>query len=124
MSHKIIKRLITGVSITSAGAEIANIIGPTAFPMNGFVQQIIFQQVSGTATTLPLIQIRYESGNNHSTHLVYSAVSSSLSSSVFSDSEINAPFDLGAPDPYSDLILYAQSDATGVFDIRIDIEVL
>lgn len=123
MSRKIIKRFFTDVTITSAGNELGNIIGGAALPLGGYVQQIIFQQTSGGASSLSSIQIRYESGNSGAAYLVYSNTSATLSSNAFSDAYISAPFSLSAPNPYSDLILYAQTDVTGTFTVRVDLEI-
>lgn len=124
MSYKPIKRLFRDITITSSGLEIGDILNASAnVNTSGFVQQIVFEQTSGSATTLSSIQIRYETGSSAATNLVYSATSSALTDDVFSDSYIAAPFSLGNPEPADSIILFAQSDATGVFDIRVDLEI-
>ena len=126
MAYRPVKRFFRGVTITSAGLEISGIVDTDASPSNtsGFVQQIVFEKISGSTATLSSIQIRYGTGNSNATNLVYEATSSSLTSNVFTDSYIAAPFSLGAPEAYEDIILFAQGDATGVFDIRIDLEIV
>lgn len=124
MSYKPIKRIFRDVTITSSGLEIGDILSASSnINTSGLVQQIVFEQTSGTATTLSSIQVRYETGSSAAVSLVYSATDSELTDEIFSDSYIAAPFSLGSPEPAESIILFAQSDATGVFDIRIDLEI-
>lgn len=122
---KVVKRFFRDVTITSAGLEVGGIIdGDTSLSTHsGYIRQLLFEQTSGSATTLDSIEIRYESGNSDSSNLVYNATASALTSNVFSDSYIDAPFSLVAPEPFEDIILFVQTDATGVFTIRVDLEI-
>lgn len=119
---KQITRWYSEVSITSSGSEI-NILGNVYPNISGLIKNIAITQNSGSATEISVCQIRYESGNSDISNLIYSAVDMTLSSNDVSDSFIDAPFSLYKPASYTDIILYIQPDATGIFTIRLDIEI-
>lgn len=124
MANKVIKRFLDDITITTAGVEL-DILGNNYqnSQISGYIQQIVFELKSGSATQLSSIQIRYEAGNSGASNLLYSAGSSTLTSGAFTDSYIAAPFSLMSPDPFQDIILFVTSDATGVFKIRVDLEI-
>jgi hypothetical protein len=124
VSTRIVKRFFRDVTLTSSGTEIGTIMGGDYKwrNVNGLIKQIVAEQTSGTATEISSIQIRYNSGDSTAPNLIYSAATETLTSDVFSDSFIDAPFSLMPPEPHQDIILYLQTNATGVFTIRIDLE--
>ena len=111
-------RFFSGVP---SGTELINIIGGIQNAHTGYVDQIVITQVSGTATTMQ-IQVRYDSGIQDRQNLVY--LYDAAPSANFVDSNINAPFDLTNPESSPDLVFLILTDSPGVFNVRIDLNIL
>lgn len=124
MAAYVIKKFFNDMDIGSSGREVGYIITRDRNKISGYVRQIIFVRTSGSATSLSDIQIRYFSGDSSLNTLVYKNTSVSISSGSYTDSAIDAPFNLNNVDDEDGLILYVQTDSTSTFDIRVDIEVL
>jgi len=121
---RIVKKKFTNVTVTSSGLELGTLIPKGYNRIDGYIKQVVFYQVSGWATELSSIEIRYFPGDSTPTNLIYKSTSSALSMNQYSDSYIDAPFSIDNVTDSDQLVLYLQTDAAGTFDIRIDLEIL
>lgn len=117
----IIKKHFRDISVPSYGIEVGQIFGSKYQTVNGLIKQIIVEKKSGSGTVLPSIQIRYISGDDSPSELIYFNTNCTLASNFFSDSFIDAPFSLISTIP-TNIYFYMESDVVSVYSIRIEIE--
>ena len=120
-STAIISRFFT-ISATPSGVEVP-LLGRGEPKVNsGYIEQIIINQIMGGGTLVTL-EIRYDSGNSDEDRLVYQLVDEPYSSSVpVVDSKIRGPFSMLNTDVGPDLFLYVAPNASGILQIRVDME--
>lgn len=119
--NAIITRFFT-VEATPDGVEIPHILGRGEPRINtGYIEQIIARPVTGGGSTVD-IEIRYQSGVDDEEMLVYQCLDDPY---PIIDSRIRAPFSLlNRQETGEDLILFVRPQASGIINIRVDIEML
>ena len=117
-----IVRFFEDISVTSSGIEIPRILGGIRHLAGGEIQQIVVNQSAGSATSLD-IQIRYKTGNDDRDKLAYLYEAADISTGIFVDSDINAPFSLQSKKVDGDLYLYLESDSNCTLSIRLDVDI-
>jgi hypothetical protein len=113
-------RFFSEVTVGTEGIEIPNLLGGVPDVDSGYLEQVIIRASAGGGSSIR-VEIRYDLGDSSRENLVYLFEDGALP--FFIDSCIKAPFDLKGPNTATDMHLFFQPEAAGVFEIRLDFDI-